>query len=1119
MRGRASIPEGASEAVHPLLTTSEGRSDLLLGNEAVVRGALEAGVGFVSGYPGTPASEIGDTFAGLAAEASVRFEYSVNEKVALEVAFGASLAGARALVSMKHLGLAFAADPLSTLPYVGVVGGLVVVSAGDPGCRTSPNEQDQRHLGRMMGLPTLDPATPEEARRMTAWAFELSETCQLPVLLRVTTRVCHTRAPVSLAQPLVRRKAQGFARDPSRFLPIPAHARRMRERLQERLDAACRLMTASPFNPRTGPRGRQAVIATGTPRGVVRKTLAEVGGLPLLEVGTLHPLPHEVIVPFLREADSVLVVEELTPYLEDSILAMAHHHGVAARIHGKRDGFMPWPFELEAGLIRERLAAFAKGAERHVDIESPAKVPEVEAPIALAAPARPPVLCPGCPHRNTFHAVTAVFGERAVYVNDIGCYTLGALPPHGAGDVLLAMGSSVPIAVGLSRTTGERAVAFLGDSTFFHSGMPGLLNAILSDDDVVLVVMDNEVTAMTGLQPSPTTLETGVPKRPRPRIAEVVRALGCRDVTTVDPFDLPATLCALESAKRAKGVSVIIAERPCALLAAKTSDPSARALPRVDASRCHSCGMDDAGLHCGLLPSPAVMRRVAVRRALAPASLSHERPPSTSPCSTECPLGICVPAYVGAMAAGEPDRALAAVTLRAALPSVCSHICHRPCEAACVLSDSGTAIAVNALKRTLTDRHLASPVARIPPAGLSVAVVGGGPAGLAAARELVRRGYAPTVFEAKERPGGMLEHAIPDYRMPRAALRRDIEAVLAEGVRYERGRLGTDLSLAELRRRGFRATVLALGAQEGSRPALPGADLPGAVDALTFLAQRPSVALEEVVIVGGGDVAVDGARTALREGASKVTLLCPEPEDELPAAPDALALACAEGTVVRAGRAVTAVHAGPDGRVRRVAHRAVAGFARGPNGEVRWDALTGDEEVLSASRVIFATGQNADLSGIDLPGELLTARGWLAADEDGRTAIPDVFAAGDVVSGPSTVTAAMASGVRAAWAVDCSLSPPEKIVAPKAAPQPRPRRRAPHANGPQPVLGEAAALAEAKRCLLCGLCKNCNTCTDVFSCPAIARSQEDRAAIDPELCTACGACVSVCPNGAIEVSL
>jgi pyruvate/2-oxoacid:ferredoxin oxidoreductase beta subunit len=682
----------------------------------------------------------------------------------------------------------------------------------------------------------------------------------------------------------------------------------MREDLQRRLDVACTLMTASPFNVRGGgtavTRPRRGLIAAGAPRSASRLALARLGAnAPLLELGTLHPLPHDLILPFLRSLDEVLVVEELTPYLEDSLLAIAHHHGVAAAIHGKRDGKMPWPFELEPEEVETRVRAFLE-------------LPPVEAlrplPPAALAPPRPPVLCAGCPHRNTFHSVTAVFGADAIYVNDIGCYTLGASPPHEAGDVLLAMGSSLPIAAGIARTTGQRVVAFLGDSTFFHSGMPALLDVVEHDDDVVLVVMDNGITAMTGLQPSAATVgrDGGKPKR---RIAEVARALGAADVTELRVGDLDGLMRTLERVRTKKGVSVVVAEGPCALLERRDADVPK---PQVDESRCHTCGMLEAGLHCGIAPSLAAQRRVAAQRAVHGMGRRGEPMPRTSPCSLECPVGICIPAYVGAISAGEPERAFAAVSLRAALPSVCSHVCHRPCEDACVRAADGHAVAVNALKRYLTERHYPVVESRRPKEDATpVAVVGAGPAGLAAARELARRGYFPTLFDARERAGGMLEYAIPDYRLPREVLRRDVAAVFAEGVRFEGGRrLGKNLSLAELRQRGFPAIVLALGAARGSRPELPGASLPGTGEALEFLAAPPEVRGERVVVLGGGDVGIDVARTAIRGGAAGVTVVFPEPEGEMAAAPDAAASARAENVVFVPAAAVIAVEAGKEGR-------------------------------------------------------------------------------------------------------------------------------------------------------------------------------------------------------------
>ncbi len=1100
--------------VHRLLLDEPGRRELLIGDEAIVRGAIEARVALVSGYPGTPASEVGDTFHRLYRELGISFEYSVNEKVALELAFGASLAGARTLVSMKHLGLNSAADPLSTMPYIGVRGGMVIVSAGDPGCMTSPNEQDQRHLGRMVGVPTLDPASPDEARRMTVFAYELSEACELPVLLRITTRVCHTRAPVEFGPRVPPRLPAAFVKDPARNVPVPVNARRMRETLFQRLERARTAMAASPFNPRSGPpTGRRGIVAAGAPRNAAIEALRRAGvEVPLLEIGTVHPFPYALAVEFLRAVDEVLVLEELSPYVEDVLLASAHRAGVPTRVHGKRDGHAPWFHELEMGEVERRVRAFLE--------LPPAPRATVEPlPAGFAPPPRPPVLCSGCPHRNSFHTVTAVFGDTPVYVNDIGCYTLGMSPPHHAGDTLLAMGSSIPMAAGIARATGKRTVAFLGDSTFFHSGMPPLVDAIEQDDDVTVIVLDNHVTAMTGLQPSPSR-----------RIGDVARALGARDVSVVDASDLPALLAAFGRAKEARGLSVVVVEGPCALLAAREHPAAEKTLPMIDPDRCHTCGMKEAGLGCGLDPSPAVMRRVAVQRAASNGVLgASAAEPATSPCSLECPLGICIPSYVGAIAAGSPGRGVRAVEVRAALPSVCAYVCHRPCESACVLASEDGSIAVNALKRHLMDRHRGAPAEQRPiPSGLSVAVVGAGPAGLAAARELVRRGYAPTVLDAHGRPGGMLEHAIPAYRLPRDVLRRDIDAVLAEGVRFEGGvRVGRDVTLEDLRRRGFRAILLALGAQQGTRPPVPGAHLDGAIDALAFLAEGAPCDGESVVVVGGGDVAIDAARVALRRGAERVTIVCPEGEDEISAAAETVRDALREGAVLRPGNAVLGIEAGVDsgpdssagGRVARVLLGRVVGFARTDDGAVRWDRAEPAGEI-AAARVVFATGQRPVVDGLDLPAGLVLTSGRVDADDCGRTCVPDLFAAGDVATGPSTVTEAMAAGVRAAWAIDVFLANGRDVRGPSAPPR-RVRRRDERAAASHVTpasLEPDDALAEAQRCRLCGMCRNCRTCVELLACPAITRAgRDERPEILQELCTACGACVQACPNDAITV--
>ena len=530
---------------HPLLQAREGDTPCLLGNEAIVRGALEAGVAFACGYPGTPSSEVTDTFGKLADEAGIVFEYSVNEKIALEMAFAASLAVARSICAMKHLGLMAAGDPLSTIPYIGVEAGMVIMSAGDPSCRTSPNEQDQRHLGPLLHIPVLDPSTPAEALEMTRFAFELSEKTRLPVLLRATTRVCHSHATVTCKE-LRAPEVHGFKRDPPRYVPIPHNARRMRLEINDRLAIAETMIADSPFFQKEGD-GKLVVLATGAPAAACADVLSAEGlrdRVWFWRLGAVFPLPEERLVESLRGVERLLVVEELSPYLEEKIRSLCSVHGLGVEILGKQTGHLREEFELEPATLANALRALLGLAKAAT---APTPAPSV--------PPRPPSLCPGCTHRAAFFAVRTAFDEDQLYFNDIGCYTLGYGAPLNTADAVLCMGAGFTLAAGASRVTGKRTVGFMGDGTFFHAGIPALLNANLENVNMVAVILDNRVTAMTGFQRSPTTANAS--------IEGIVRALGVAQVEKIDPYDLPRAVEAFGRARDASGLSVVVVERAC----------------------------------------------------------------------------------------------------------------------------------------------------------------------------------------------------------------------------------------------------------------------------------------------------------------------------------------------------------------------------------------------------------------------------------------------------------------------------------------------------------------------------------------------------------------------------
>lgn len=552
-------------------TRERTRIALLTGNEAIARGAYEAGVGVATGYPGTPSTEIVEYLATLP---DVYVEWSSNEKVALDVAMGASMGGVRALCTMKHVGLNVAADTFMVASYTGVRGGLVVVSADDPGMHSSQNEQDNRLYAKFAGVPLLEPADSQEAKTFTELAFSLSEEFDTPVLLRTTTRISHTRGVVELGD----RRApppRPFQRDPAKYVMLPAYARQRRPRVLERLPRLAEVAARPEFlrvemrDPSVG------VVTAGVCYSLVREVVPEAS---VLKLGMSYPLPLDAIRRFAGQVRRLFVVEELEPFLEEMLRAAGFS------VEGK--AYLPQQGELTPERVREGFAR--AGVLPRAEDGEPASLPTTP---------RPPVLCPGCPHTAPFLALQRL---GAVVCGDIGCYTLAALEPLRAMDSCLAMGSSIGMATGLALagTALGPVVAVIGDSTFLHAGLPALVDAVYKRAHVTVVILDNGTTAMTGGQPHPAT-GSGVRGEPAPRVdlAAVCRAMGVEFVRVVDPYDLGATFVALEEAIRYPGVSVVITNRPCVEAPVKVRDEPFRVVPE----RCTACQL------CMDLGCPAIV--------------------------------------------------------------------------------------------------------------------------------------------------------------------------------------------------------------------------------------------------------------------------------------------------------------------------------------------------------------------------------------------------------------------------------------------------------------------------------------------------------------------------------
>jgi indolepyruvate ferredoxin oxidoreductase alpha subunit len=535
---------------------------LLLGNEAIARGALEAGLAFATCYPGTPSSEIPEQFFAISQESDLYFEYSTNEKVAMEVGAGAAISGLRTMVTMKHVGLNVAADPLMTLAYTGVEKGMVIVNADDPYLFSSQNEQDNRYYARLSGLPMLEPTNTQEMKDWTAAAFDLSEALKLPVILRTTTRLAHIRGGVTLGEMPPRETKTTFNKNPFHYVCVPAVSRNLHKLLLEKYDQALEHSEKSPFNEIIGA-GKWGIVANGVSVNYVQDAVSDLGigdKVSILKLGFSYPVPKALCTRFMKQVEKILVVEELEPVMEHDLKALAQEQGITIPIKGKGVGALSRLFEYDPGMVRKAVAAYFG-----LDYEAPAAVDTEDLP---TLPGRPPNLCAGCPHRATFYAVKQVYGTEAIHPTDIGCYTLGLLPPLSMGDLVICMGSSVSSSCGFSRATDQKVASFIGDSTFFHSGITGLINAVHNNHKFTLVILDNGTTAMTGHQPHPgvDTEPMGV-ERTRVSVEDVVRGCGVQDVHVVKPFNVKKTIEALRASYDYDGISVVISKEYCPLFA------------------------------------------------------------------------------------------------------------------------------------------------------------------------------------------------------------------------------------------------------------------------------------------------------------------------------------------------------------------------------------------------------------------------------------------------------------------------------------------------------------------------------------------------------------------------
>lgn len=542
---------------------------LMLGNEAVARGAYEAGCSVAAAYPGTPSTEITEN---IAKYDEIYSEWSPNEKVALEVSIGASIGGARSICSMKHVGLNVAADPLFTVSYTGVNGGLVIMVADDPGMHSSQNEQDSRFYARSSKVPMLEPADSQECKDFVKYAFAMSEQFDTPVIVRLTTRVSHSQSSVELGE-VENYQLKDYVKDANKYVMMPAMARRRHVEVEKRMAALRELSNSSNLNRIEMDSSEIGVITSGISYQYVKEAMPNAS---VLKMGIVHPIPEKLIKEFAEKVKTLYVVEELEPFFEEQILKMG------INVIGKQK--LSVMGEFSAQIIAEKLL------DKKVDIIEVSNQP---------IPVRPPVMCPGCPHRGMFYVLKKL---KLNVSGDIGCYTLGALAPNESIDTCICMGASIGVAHGMEKARGaefgKKTVAILGDSTFIHSGITGLIDVVYNKGNSTVLILDNSITGMTGHQQNPTTGFTikGEPAK-QVDLELLCKAVGIERVTVVDPFNVKEFEKVVKAEIEADEPSVIISQRPCALLKYVKFE----GVQKISQEKCKKCRM------CMKIGCPAIV--------------------------------------------------------------------------------------------------------------------------------------------------------------------------------------------------------------------------------------------------------------------------------------------------------------------------------------------------------------------------------------------------------------------------------------------------------------------------------------------------------------------------------
>jgi indolepyruvate ferredoxin oxidoreductase alpha subunit len=1111
------------ETLDMLTSHSTPKKVCAMGNVAIARGAIEAGVSGVFSYPGTPSTEISEVFKYVhefqrnrytpeeypdILPLSLYFEYSINEKVALEKAIAWAIAHGSALCVMKNVGLNVASDALMSIPYQIISGPLVVVVCDDPGCHSSSNEQDSRYWALMASVPLFDPATPEEALQMTRAAFNLSKQLQTPVILRTTTRVSHSRGVLHYGAISLTERNMYFEKL-KEHINVPARTADAHKKLLEKLQHQAVLKAAESFVFLKNSGAELGVIGSGIAIMHLQEALINLNAedkVTFLQTGLFFPFADTQITNFLKAGyPRILIAEELDPILEQHVRVLAQKAGVSTEILGKGDfGITPYG-EWTPDLAQEVVKGFLK-------INNPANNLPIKniAPFTDKLAPRPPVLCAGCPHRATFYLLKLVIpreDNELVLCGDIGCFGLGALPPLAMIDTINHMGMSISMAQGLNEAfrqggKARKVLALLGDGTFFHSGLTALVNAVYTKANILVIIFDNRTVGMTGHQSNPGAAR--VEKYREIDIAKAVKGLGIECVEEFNPFELKTAFEKLDKAMQHFGVSVAIAKAPCIFLPEFVVNAKGTLRIMVDPNRCNSCANhEDPNLHCSRCYAPKSNLSRARAKMFAEVQVAGAE--------QACPANICNHGFFNSILEGDYASAVEVVRDKMLFAHTCGDICHRPCE---LFSDRSNPIPIKALKKFVSEnnsnyKNFEKPFARVVNAlkkSSRVAVVGAGPAGLSAAYDLVQAGYQVEVFDKAQKPGGMITHVIPGFRMEKESLRFEATKLSEMGVKFHYSKaLGIDITLKSLST-DFEAVILAIGMWKSKLLHFPNAHFPvnNHLDALAFLSGFNMGTLPDyegdVLVVGGGNSAIDAARAAKKHCPnSKVILVCIEPREQMPAFKEEIDHAVEEGVTLLDDAFISEVSIGNSRDFTAHIHRYTD---KKPIGRHRVQLL------------ISAIGQEGDASAYSEIGKSgMDERGRIQHQE-GFSGWNNVYVAGDLSAGNHmSLIGAIASGKRAANAVRRKLEaypyPYEGKAALDRLNTTQPKTKAiSKTTGLNPIDGiEKYSLYQS--------CEKCNHCIDNFGCPAMIKIG-GKVVIDEARCTLCGLCIDVCPNDAIR---